>query len=410
MVAITGINANFCFQDKSYLRGNRLNQEQKIYTKLQQHLDRQAIGFPATRSRAELKLLRHIFTPYEAEVATCLNYKPESLAKVFERARHLVDSPQKLTQVLERIVKKGGIEAKIENGRMLYCNAPLVVGIYELQVDRLTPEFINDFKAYTSDIKYGLEFLSTKLPQMRTIPVARSIRPRHKTSTFDEVKILLAQAEGPFVILDCICRKKKRMQGQTCHVTERKETCLGIGSIAQTVLMSGSGRELNRDEAVAIIATNQKEGLILQPSNTAQADFICSCCGCCCGMLQMHHSLPRPVDFWASNFYAAVDSAACNGCGICNHRCQAKAVILDGNKQPARVDLNRCLGCGQCVAVCPQEAMTLCKKQEEVKPPRTREDLHEIIRANRKGPWHKAKLTGKLVLDMIRTGNTNLLK
>ncbi len=400
----------FSFHYKSYLRGNRLNQEQKIYTKLQQHLDRQAIGFPATRSRAELKLLRHIFTPYEAEVATCLNYKPESLTKVFERARHLVDSPQKLTQVLERIVKKGGIEAKFENGRMLYCNAPLVVGIYELQVDRLTPEFINDFKAYTSDIKYGLEFLSTKLPQMRTIPVARSIRPRHKTSTFDEVKILLAQAEGPFVILDCICRKKKRMQGQTCHVTERKETCLGIGSIAQTVLMSGSGRELNRDEAVAIIAANQKEGLILQPSNTAQADFICSCCGCCCGMLQMHHSLPRPVDFWASNFYAAVDSAACNGCGICNHRCQAKAVILDGNKQPARVDLNRCLGCGQCVAVCPQEAMTLCKKQEEVKPPRTREDLHEIIRANRKGPWHKAKLTGKLVLDMIRTGNTNLLK
>ena len=387
-----------------------MNQEQKIYTKLQQHLDRQAIGFPATRSRAELKLLRHIFTPYEAEVATCLNYKPEPAEKVFERARHLVDSPQKLTQVLERIVKKGGIEAKFENGRMLYCNAPLVVGIYELQVDRLTPEFINDFKAYTSDIKYGLEFLSTKLPQMRTIPVARSIRPRHKTSTFDEVKILLAQAEGPFVILDCICRKKKRMQGQTCHVTERKETCLGIGSIAQTVLMSGSGRELNRDEAVAIIATNQKEGLILQPSNTAQADFICSCCGCCCGMLQMHHSLPRPVDFWASNFYAIVDSAACNGCGICNQRCQAKAVILDGNKQPARVDLNRCLGCGQCVAVCPQEAMTLCKKQEEVKPPRTREDLHEIIRANRKGPWHKAKLTGKLVLDMIRTGNTNLLK
>lgn len=70
----------------------------------------------------------------------------------------------------------------------------------------MTPEFIKDFKAYTSDRNFGIEFLSTELPQMRTIPVAESIHPRHSVSTFDEVTTLLEQAEEPFVI---IMEKKK---------------------------------------------------------------------------------------------------------------------------------------------------------------------------------------------------------
>jgi ferredoxin len=180
--------------------------------------------------------------------------------------------------------------------------------------------------------------------------------------------------------------------------------------MAHSVLESGIGREIDRNQALAIITANQKEGLILQPSNTVQADFICSCCGCCCGMLSMHQSLPKPVDFWASNFFARVDRTACNGCGICRRHCQVGAVGVPGKKQPAVVDLNRCLGCGHCVAACPQEAMALKKKPAEVKPPETREALHDILKANRKGPFGKAILVGKLFLDMLRTRNTDLFK
>jgi ferredoxin len=387
-----------------------MNPQDPVYIDLQQHLDRQAVGFPASKSRAELKILRHIFTPREAQITTFLSYRHAPLDVIYDRVRHLVASPAELEQVLAGILKKGGIEAKRENGQMLYGNAPLVVGMYELQVDRLTPEFVRDFKKYTADRKFGLEFLGSALPQMRTIPVAKSIRPQHRASTFDEVTALLEKSDGPFVILDCICRKKKRMTGGDCQMTDRRETCLGMGKMAETVLMSDIGREIDRAEAMAVIEANQNDGLILQPSNTAQSDFICSCCGCCCGMLQMHHSLPKPVDFWASNYFARVDRAACNGCGICTRRCQARAMDVPDKKKPAQVDLNRCLGCGHCISACPQEAITLEKKPAEVNPPETREALYDFLKAQRKGPWGKAKLTGKLVLDMIRTGNTDLLK
>jgi Pyruvate/2-oxoacid:ferredoxin oxidoreductase delta subunit len=385
-------------------------QNDQVYIRLQKHLDRQPVGFPATRSGVEIKILKHIFTPEEAEIVSFLNYKPEPLKTIFRKVRHLVESPDKLDDILDLIQKKGGIESTIKNGSKHYCCAPLVVGMYELQLDRLTPEFIKDFNEYTSDIKFGIEFLSTELPQMRTIPVSRSIHPQHNVSTFDEVTTLLQQAEDPFVIIECICRKKKSIEGKSCEVTDRKETCLAIGSIARTVLQSGTGREITRDEALTIIEQNQKQGLVLQPSNTEKAEFICSCCGCCCGMLAVHRIIPKPLDFWASNFQAEVDRATCVGCGSCEEWCQVGAVSVSESSQKAAVDLNRCIGCGVCVSNCPTESISLLKKPTEVRPPQTREDLYEIIMAKKKGRFGKLKLTGKMLIDAVRTGQTNLLR
>jgi len=387
-----------------------MKQNDQAYIKLQKHLDNQAVGFPATRTGVEIRILKHLFTPEEAEIASFLSYKFEPLKIIYSRVEHLVESPEELERILDRIQKKGGIEFKIKNGKKHYCNAPLVVGMYEFQTDRLTPEFIKDFNDYTSDKNFGIEFLSTELPQMRTIPVAKSIHPQHNVSTFDEVTTLLQQAEDPFAIFECICRKKKSIEGKSCKVTDRKETCLAIGGIAQMILTNDVGRKITRDEAMSIIERNQKEGLVLQPSNTRKAEFICSCCGCCCGMLNMHKNLPKPLDFWATNFHAVMDKNTCEGCGNCEESCQVSAVSVSEKEQYAVVNLDRCLGCGVCVSKCPTESISLLKIPAEVVPPQTREELFDIIMASKKGRLGKLMLTGKLFFDAVRTGQTHLLK
>ncbi|MGD9274571.1 MAG: 4Fe-4S binding protein, partial [Desulfobacterales bacterium] len=91
-------------------------------------------------------------------------------------------------------------------------------------------------------------------------------------------------------------------------------------------------------------------------------------------------------------------------------RCQVGAVAVSDPKQHAIVDPERCLGCGVCVTTCPAQAISLSKKPTEVRPPQTREDLYDIIMTNKKGRLGKLKLTGKLVVDAIRTGQTNPLK
>jgi electron transport complex protein RnfB len=382
----------------------------QVYVKLQKHLDNQAVGFPATRSGVEIKILKHIFTPEEAEITSYLTYKLEPFKTIFGKVGHLLESPEQLEKLLDRIQKKGGIESKIKNGVKHYCCAPLVVGMYEFQLGRLTPEFIKDFNEYTTDKKFGIEFLSTELPQMRTIPISKSIHPQHNVSTFDEVTALLKQAEEPFVILECICRKKTSLEGKSCKVTDRKETCLAIGNTAQMMLHSGFGREISRDDAMSILEQNQEQGLVLQPSNTEKADFICSCCGCCCGMLGVHKSIPKPLDYWASNFHAIVDTSTCKGCGICLERCQVGAATISEKKQHAVVDLDRCIGCGVCITSCPTESRSLLKKHTEVRPPQTREDLYEIIMDRKKGRLEKLKLSGKMLINAVRTGQTHLLK
>lgn len=382
----------------------------KAYVNLQKHLDSQAVGFPATKSGVEINLLKHIFTPKEAEIASFVNYRHEPLHAIYSRVEHLVESPEALAAHLDRIQKKGGLEFRIKKGEKHYGTAPLVVGMYEFQLERLTPEFIKDFKSYTSDRHFGIEFLSTELPQMRTIPVAESILPQHDVSTFDEVTNLLEQAKGPFVIIECICRKKKKLEGGTCHVTDRKETCLAIHGMAEMLRASDVGRTISREEALSIVRQNQTDGLVLQPSNTQEAEFICSCCGCCCGMLSIHKKLPKPLDFWSSNFQASVDAEVCIRCGSCEESCQVGAVSVSEQDQCAIVNLDRCLGCGVCIADCPAEAISLLKKNIEVIPPQTREELYDIIMDNKKGKFGKALLTGKFLIDAVRTGQTHLLK
>jgi NAD-dependent dihydropyrimidine dehydrogenase PreA subunit len=378
-----------------------MKDDQKIYRALQQHLDRQAVGFPATRSGAEIRILRHIFSPAQAEVATCLSFRPEPIEVIYQRARNLVESVDELADLLDAIEKNGGLESGFRQEVKHYSLAPLVVGMYEFQLGRLTPEFIRDFKEYTSSISFGLAFLSTELPQMRTIPIAKSIPIQSHVSTFDEAEALLKGANNNFAICECICRTKKSLANEPCSMTDRKETCLALGEFARTAARIGMGRKIDMKEALSILEKNQAEGLVLQPSNTQDADFICSCCGCCCGMLGIHTSLPKPLDFWTSNFYARIDADLCNGCGICEKRCQVGAVRVGKKTRKAGIDLNRCIGCGLCVTACPQKAVSLEKKTGQTTPPQTREELYDIIMDNKKGKLGKLKLTGKLLKDAL---------
>ncbi len=382
-----------------------------IYRKLQRHLDSQPIGFPSTPDRSDIRVLKHIFSPKEALLATCLSHRARSLDDIFKRVdKSSVASREDLEKVLEQSVAKGGIESGTENGEKWYRNAPLVVGMYEYQLGRLNPEFIKDFNDYTSHRKFGVNFLSAKLPQMRTIPIEKSIQVRTQAAAFDSIRDLLEASKGPFAICECICRKKQAMQGNTCTVTDRKETCLAVGHLAQTAAKIGMGRAVSLEDTLSILEKNQEEGLVLQPSNTRDIDFICSCCGCCCGMLRMHKKLPRPLDFWVANFFAAIDADVCTGCGLCAKKCQVEAISGRKKQDDFTVSQQRCIGCGNCVTVCPVEAISLIKKDQPARPPKTRDQLLDILESGKKGRIGQMALTGKLIKDALVTGRTKILK
>ena len=124
----------------------------------------------------------------------------------------------------------------------------------------------------------------------------------------------------------------------------------------------------------------------------------------------MHKTLPKPIDYWATNYFAVVDPNTCEGCGKCERSCQVDAVKVSENEKSAVVNLDRCIGCGICVSNCPTESISLSKKSKETSPPQNREELWDIIAENKKGKFGKLMITGKLIYDAVRSGQTHLLK
>ena len=61
-----------------------MSEEVSIYRKLQEHLDPRPGGVPTPKSGVEIRILKHLFTPEEAEIATKLVFgyeSPETISK-----------------------------------------------------------------------------------------------------------------------------------------------------------------------------------------------------------------------------------------------------------------------------------------------------------------------------------------
>jgi len=376
-----------------------MTSDDTIYRSLQRHLDKQAIGFPSVKSGADIRLLKRLFTPDEAKLALHLTYEPAPIQQVIERAAPEF-AAEKTGRLLDSMLMNGAIGWKEKDGSGHWYLLPLVVGMYEGQDGDPSPEFLKDANAYFKTLGFGASFLSVKPSQMRTIPINRSIPVERPVATYDQVRSIVQNAAGPFVVLPCICRKTKAMKDKPCAKTSRHETCLAFGDMAAWVRRRGHGREISREDVLVILRQNEEDGLVLQPANTQQPEFICSCCGCCCGMLSIQKYLPHPSDFWTSNYYAEVESAMCTQCGTCVTRCQVDAVTLSGPSGEAQINLSRCIGCGLCVPTCPSGAIRLRQKEKASVPPKDEEALCDQIMANKKGKAGQLKMLVKVALKM----------
>ena len=96
--------------------------EEQVYRELQKHLDKQAVGFPATKSGAELKILKRFFNPEEARLAMHLSYKPRSVEHIYETAKEMGISLLDTEKMLGEMTKNGVIESvEREGARYFYA-------------------------------------------------------------------------------------------------------------------------------------------------------------------------------------------------------------------------------------------------------------------------------------------------
>ena len=371
-----------------------------LYRQLQQHLDRMPIGFPATESGVEIRILRQLFTPEEAELTLEASAIPEPAATIHRRAKGMTLA--EVTNLLNQMADKGLILRIHARREPLYAKLIFAVGFYERQLKRLTPELERDCREYILGA-YAQASHSKKTTQLRTVPVNKTIAIERNVATYENIRGYVESHGGPFATMDCICRHGRELLGEKCTQTSLKENCLTLGVAAREMVRIGQARSISRENMLELLDAADKEGLVLQPENTRNPLFVCCCCGCCCGVLTSAKRFPQPAEYFSANFQAEVDADLCDSCGVCQSRCQMDALV-DGDGGPGggkpRVDHARCIGCGLCVTTCPSGALQLVEKAQRKVPPDDTKALYMQLLQERYGPWGMAKLAGRKLLGM----------
>ncbi|MDY6988431.1 MAG: 4Fe-4S binding protein [Thermodesulfobacteriota bacterium] len=327
-----------------------------IYEKLARHLDNLPGGFPATESGVEMRILRRLFAPEEAELAVHLSLMPKKAQAI---ARRTGLSLEEVSARLEEMAQKGLIFTMEKEGKAaLYGASQYVIGIWEYQVDKLNPELIEEMNQYIPTLM-NLETWK-KAPQLRTIPVGRSLTVQRDVLPHEKAEALV-RAQKKFLVAPCICRREHTMVGKGC--TKPEETCLVFGIGADYYERNNMGRLIDLEEALEILRKADEAGLVLQPSNAKDVVNICCCCGCCCQVLKTIKRHPHPASVVSTPYVVAADPDSCEGCGTCVDRCQMEALTLEEDKVSLQAD--RCIGCGLCVTTCPSGSLSLVRKPKQ---------------------------------------------
>jgi NAD-dependent dihydropyrimidine dehydrogenase PreA subunit len=335
-----------------------------IYEQLRQRLDDMAAGFPATKGGIEIKILKKLFSTADAEMFLMMTPMLESPESVANRLNLPVNNT---ATHLEDMAKRGLLFRHRKNDQARYSAVPFVVGIFEFQLNRIDRELAEDLAKYYEDA-LAERFQSWGTPVLRTIPIHTTLVNEWPVAPYeDALKVIDDQKQ--VAVAQCICRTMNQKIGKGCD--KPMEACLIFGSHASYYVDNGMGRFITKDEAKEIVRKNEEAGLVIQPFNSQFIGGMCSCCGCCCGMLRSLKKQDNPAEAVKSNYFAEINAEECTGCETCIDRCQMEAIEMVDDK--AVITLKRCIGCGLCVTTCPTDAIRLVKKGDDqlYVPPQT---------------------------------------
>ncbi|HEY5527095.1 MAG TPA: 4Fe-4S binding protein [Candidatus Anoxymicrobiaceae bacterium] len=189
-------------------------------------------------------------------------------------------------------------------------------------------------------------------PVTRILPVSESVDTRQQILAYDDVRKMIDDADV-IAVTNCTCR----LTAQKCD--RPVEICMQLGKAGSYSIERGTGRQVDKDEAVQLLKKAEEAGLIHVTMNrAADTHFICNCCNDCCMTFPM--LINRQLKMCdPSRFAARIDASLCDSCGECLERCYFGALSMEDESTGAVVKAEACMGCGLCQVVCPNGAIVL---------------------------------------------------
>jgi len=306
------------------------------------------------------ELFRMVADPEEAALLLAMPGTPEQLADAVGRP------PAEVAAACRDLYQKGVAFKSFKGGALGYKMCRNLIQFHDATIlwTGATPEFLDLWQRFMEEEWPGFARLLVKYvpkPHTRVIPVQRSIETGKQQILDADSVDRIVQAADILAVTRCTCRV-------IAHKCEQPvEVCLQVDNAARYTIDRGSGREVTKDEALAILRSCEAQGLVHITMNKMQVGhFICNCCPCCCQTLPMIINEGLMISD-PSRFQAEIDPEACVNCKTCEERCHFNALTetVNAKGDPVMaVVAEKCMGCGLCYGTCPEEAISLKEVRE----------------------------------------------
>lgn len=349
-----------------------------VYERLAARLNQIPLGFPPVEDRTHLKLLQWIFTPEEAEIASQMKLRGETVRELAGRLR----LPLKNLQAqLEVMAKKGQIRAWDSSTGRRYSLIVFVGGVWENQLKRMDRAFARLAEDYFSK-STGRGLFDTPPALFKVIPVNRAIRHELEVHPYEVAESIVRNSKS-WGLRDCMCKKQRQAVGEPCRFPS--SVCILINPNREHAYDSDSfTKAITKEQALEVLRRAEEAGLIHCSMNVQTGySYICNCCTCCCLMLRSLVKWKQPQAFVKSNYVTHVDAESCTGCGRCIERCQFSALSIP--EDTCEIDSNLCVGCGVCSLACQEGSLGLVARNpsDTTTPPASREEWMTLKAASR---------------------------
>ena len=337
-----------------HLTKKGMHMNDNIYEKLRERIDSYSVGFSATPSGIEIKILQKIFNPVEAEIYLQMERKLETAETI---ARRVGQDTEIVGDILRGMTAKGLTFPRTKAGVKYYAAAPFMHGFFEhIAVKGMDKELAKMFEDY----RWGGFIPKTKT--LRTVPINVSIDSHKPVMPYDDVKKIV-EGKVRIGLFPCACAAVMKVLETKCD--KPFDVCIGFDYYAEYAIEEyGVGRWITREEALDVLRRSEEAGLVHQVGGDRRnVEAICNCCSDCCGILKAFKMLPNPAKYSGSNYISCLDANYCNLCEVCIDRCPMGAIAVGTDS--VIINTERCIGCGLCTTTCPTEAITLAMKPED---------------------------------------------
>ena len=275
------------------------------------------------------------------------------------------------------MAEKGLVLDFRHKGRQFFMLPPVIIGLFEFVFMRSRGELPMEELAQLFEQYMNEEGQLARNVFRKQTQLSRSLVHEEALPKGDHTEILdwerasyLVDSATDVGVSMCACRHKAGLLNKACDAPVN--VCLTLNLSVAPLERHGMAKRISNAEGLRILEECKAAGLAQTGDNVQRSvNYICNCCGCCCGEMQAIKRFDLPHAIVSSNWIACVGQDACLGCGKCVKACPAGVIELSEEagehgkkKKRAVIDEERCLGCGVCHGACKPGAISMRSREQ----------------------------------------------